>query len=105
LKRFEKSGGIAFITADHGNLDEMFEVDAKTGEFQKDKATGRLKSKTAHTLNPVPVIIYDPEFKGEYEIDPEIKNPGLGNVAATLLNLMGFDAPGGYLPSILKLKK
>jgi 2,3-bisphosphoglycerate-independent phosphoglycerate mutase len=53
----------------------------------------------------VPVIIYDPEFKGEYEIDAGIKNPGLGNVAATLLNLMGFDAPEGYLPSILKLKK
>ncbi len=53
----------------------------------------------------MPVIIYDPEFKGEYEIDAGIKNPGLGNVAATLLNLMGFDAPEGYLPSILKLKK
>ncbi len=105
LEAVEKSGGIAFITADHGNLDEMFEVDAKTGEFQRDNVTGKLKSKTAHTLNPVPVIIYDPEFKGEYEIDPGVKNPGLGNVAATLLNLMGFDAPEGYLPSILKLKR
>ncbi|HOP31039.1 MAG TPA: 2,3-bisphosphoglycerate-independent phosphoglycerate mutase [Spirochaetota bacterium] len=105
LEAVEKSGGIAFITADHGNLDEMFELDAKTGAFQKDKSTGRLKSKTAHTLNPVPVIIYDPEFKGEYEIDPGVKNPGLGNVAATLLNLMGFDAPESYLPSILKLKR
>jgi len=105
LEAVEKSGGIAFITADHGNLDEMFEVDAKTGEFQRDKETGKLKSKTAHTLNSVPVIIYDPEFKGEYEIDAGIKNPGLGNVAATLLNLMGFDAPENYLPSILKLKK
>lgn len=105
LEAVEKSGGIAFITADHGNLDEMFEVDAKTGEFQRDKTTGKLKSKTAHTLNPVPVIIFDPEFKGEYEIDADVKTPGLGNVAATLLNLMGFDAPEGYLPSILKLKR
>jgi 2,3-bisphosphoglycerate-independent phosphoglycerate mutase len=105
LEAVEKSGGIAFITADHGNLDEMYEVDAKSGEFQRDKGTGRLRSKTAHTLNPVPVIIYDPEFKGEYEIDPGVKNPGLGNVAATLLNLMGFDVPEGYLPSILKLKR
>lgn len=104
LEAVKKSGGIAFITADHGNLDEMFELDAKSGEFAKDKATGKLKSKTAHTLNPVPVIIYDPEFKGEYEINPEIKNPGLGNVAATLLNLMGFDAPEDYLPSIIRLK-
>lgn len=105
LEAVEKSGGIAFITADHGNLDEMFEVDAKSGEFQRDKTTGKLKSKTAHTLNPVPVIIYDPEFKDEYEINRELKNPGLGNVAATLLNLMGFDAPEGFLPSIIKLKK
>ncbi len=104
LEAVDKSGGTAFITADHGNLDEMFELDKK-GEFQKDKATGKLKSKTAHTLNPVPVIIYDPEFNGEYEIDKEVKNPGLGNVAATLLNLMGFDAPEDYLPSIIKLKK
>jgi len=105
LDAVKKSGGIAFITADHGNLDEMFEVDAKSGDFIKDKATGRLKSKTAHTLNPVPAIIYDPEFNGEYELDSSVKNPGLGNVAATLLNLMGFDAPDDYLPSILKFKK
>ncbi len=104
LESVKKSGGIAFITADHGNLDEMFELDAKTGQFQKDKATGRLKSKTAHTLNPVPVMIYDPEFNGEYELTPEVKTPGLGNVAATLLNLMGFDAPDDYLPSIIKMK-
>jgi len=104
LESVKESGGIAFITADHGNLDEMFELDKK-GEFQRDKATGELKSKTAHTLNPVPVIIYDPEFYGEYELDPGVKNPGLGNVAATLLNLLGFDAPDDYLPSLIKLKK
>ncbi|HOQ11583.1 MAG TPA: 2,3-bisphosphoglycerate-independent phosphoglycerate mutase, partial [Spirochaetota bacterium] len=66
--------------------------------------TGKPKSKTSHTLNPVPAIIYDPEFKGEYEINPEVKEPGLGNVAATLLNLMGFDAPADYLPSIIRFK-
>jgi 2,3-bisphosphoglycerate-independent phosphoglycerate mutase len=103
LEAVEKSGGIAFITADHGNLDEMFEVDAKTGSFVKDK-TGKYKSKTAHTLNPVPVIIYDPQYNGEYELNLAVKDPGLGNVAATLLNLLGYDAPEDYLPALVRYK-
>jgi len=105
LEAVRKAGGIAFITADHGNLDEMFEIDAKSGQFQKDSETGKLKNKTSHTLNPVPVIIYDPESGGEYELDTTVKNPGLGNVAATLLDLLGFDAPDDYLPSLIKLKR
>jgi 2,3-bisphosphoglycerate-independent phosphoglycerate mutase len=83
----------------------MFEIDAKTGGFQKDSETGKLKNKTSHTLNPVPVIIYDPEFGGEYELDPGVEKPGLGNVAATLLNLLGYDAPEDYLPSLVRLKR
>ncbi|PKL17785.1 MAG: 2,3-bisphosphoglycerate-independent phosphoglycerate mutase, partial [Spirochaetae bacterium HGW-Spirochaetae-5] len=105
LESVKKSGGTAFITADHGNLDEMFEIDAKSGKFQTDSETGKLKNKTSHTLNPVPAIIYDPEFSGEYELDLSVENPGLGNVAATLLNLLGYDAPEDYLPSLIKLKK
>ena len=83
----------------------MFEIDAKTSSFQKDSETGKLKNKTSHTLNPVPAIIYDPQFNGEYEIDLLVKKPGLGNVAATLLNLLGYNAPDDYLPSLIKLKK
>ncbi len=105
LRAVDESGGIAVITADHGNLDEMYEVNAKTGEFEKDKETGRLKSKTAHTLNPVPFIIYDPAYNGEYELRTDMKDAGLANVAATLLNLMGFDAPSDYLPSLIELKR
>ncbi|MCL1864912.1 MAG: 2,3-bisphosphoglycerate-independent phosphoglycerate mutase [Spirochaetes bacterium] len=104
LEAVEKVEGIAFITADHGNLDEMFEIDAKTGSFIKDSKTGKYKSKTAHTLNPVPVIIYDPKYNGEYELDRAVKDPGLGNVAATLLNLLGYDAPADYLPSLIRYK-
>ncbi len=104
LETVEKNNGIAIITADHGNLDEMFEVNAKTGEFEKDKETGRLKSKTAHTLNPVPFIIFDPQYNGEYELRNDLKDAGLGNVAATILNILGYDAPADYLPSLVKLK-
>ncbi|NLV69066.1 MAG: 2,3-bisphosphoglycerate-independent phosphoglycerate mutase [Spirochaetes bacterium] len=101
LDAVEKSGGIAIITADHGNLDEMYEVNAKNGQFERDKSTGRLKSKTAHTLNPVPFIIFDPQYNGEYELRNDITDAGLGNVAATLLNMLGFDAPDDYLPSLI----
>ncbi len=102
LKTVKKLGGIAVITADHGNLDEMFEKDKKTGEIQIDKKTGERKKKTSHTLNPVPFIIYDPEFKGEYRL-ADASEPGLGNVAATLLKLMNFEPPEEYLPALIEL--
>ena len=105
LEAVEKSGGIAVITADHGNLDEMFEINTKTGEFEKDKATGKLKNKTAHTLNPVPFIIFDPQFNCEYDLRTDMNDAGLGNVAATVLNILGYDAPEDYLPSLIKLKQ
>jgi len=99
----EKSEGIAVITADHGNLDEMFEVDKKTGEIKVDSKTGEKKKKTSHTLNPVPAIIFDPKYNNEYEM-ADVKDAGLANVAATLLNLMDFEYPEEYLPPIIKFK-
>ena len=58
LPVLEKNNGMAIITADHGNLDEMFEVDKKTKDIKIDKKTGKGKPKTSHTLNPVPVIFF-----------------------------------------------
>ena len=55
--------GIAIITADHGNADEMYEFDKKTGKPAVDK-TGRIKAKTSHTLNPVPCIFYGKQAEG-----------------------------------------
>jgi 2,3-bisphosphoglycerate-independent phosphoglycerate mutase len=91
-------GGIALITADHGNADEMYEMDKKGGVKMEN---GKPKAKTAHTLNPVPLIIYDPAFAGEYALSTAIAKPGLANVAATALDLMGFKAPEGYEPSLI----
>ena len=94
-----KLGGVALITADHGNADEMYEMDKKGGVKMEN---GKPKSKTSHTLNPVPFIIYDPQNAGDYSIDTSVAKPGLANVAATALALMGFAAPEGYEPSVLK---
>jgi 2,3-bisphosphoglycerate-independent phosphoglycerate mutase len=96
-------GAIAVITADHGNLEEMYEVNKKTGAPEVDKETGHFKNKTSHTLNPVPVTIYDPDYKGEYELS-KVENPGLANIAATLLMMLDLEVPENYEPSLIKWK-
>ena len=82
--------GIAIVTADHGNAEEMFTV--KDGK--------RIVPKTAHTLNPVPFIIYDPQYNGEYRM-ADLQKRGLSNVAGTILNLLGFRNVEDYDPSLI----
>ena len=101
LKALDKVGGVALITADHGNADEMYEMDKKTGLPKADK-NGNFKSKTSHTLNPVPCIIYDNVTNGAYSVKADEGKFGLSNVAATMVNLMGFEAPAMWDESIIK---
>ena len=101
LEVVDKLGGVALITADHGNADEMCEVDKKTGEPKLDKE-GNMKSKTSHTLNPVPCIIYDNKFADNYKII-EKDTYGLSNIAATLVNLMGYEAPDFWDESMIEV--
>ena len=98
----DEAGGILCLTADHGNSDDMYEH-AKDGSVKMDK-NGEPKPKTSHSLNPVPGIIYDPEYKGEY--DNEKLNDGLGisSWPATLMNLMGFVPPADYDKSLINMK-
>ena len=69
-----KRGGVAIITADHGNAEFM--ADPKTGQPH-----------TAHTTYPVPLILYDPEYQGG------LRNGALYDVAPTLLAMLGIKAP------------
>ena len=70
----EKAGGAMIVTADHGNCEVM--VDPETG-----------KPHTAHTLNPVPVILVGgPEGAA-------LKPGRLADLAPTLLGLMGLPTP------------
>ena len=96
----EKAGGVMVVTADHGNADDMYEHD-KSGNI-KTKADGEPKAKTSHSLNPVPCIIYDPCYGGEYSKE---LNTGLGisSIPATLMNLLGYDAPSDYDKSVINL--
>ena len=82
----EKYGYTLLVTADHGNADQMTET-----------KKGKTAVRTAHSLNPVPFIIYDPDVaytiqEGKY---------GLANVAPTVVKLMGFDAPQSWEKSMI----
>ncbi|TGK06872.1 2,3-bisphosphoglycerate-independent phosphoglycerate mutase [Leptospira semungkisensis] len=94
----KKSNVILLVSADHGNADEMYQLDKK-GNVEKDKQ-GKPVPKTSHTLNPVPFSVLDPE--GKFKLRSDLKDPGLANVAATILDIMGYETPEGYYPSLIQ---
>ena len=96
----EAAGGILVLTADHGNADDMFEH-AKDGSVKR-KEDGSAKAKTAHSLNLVPFIIVDADYAGEYERKLET-GLGISSIAATCMNLMGFEPPADYDRSIIDM--
>ena len=87
LPAIDAAGGVALITADHGNADEMYELDKKTKQPATNK-DGSFKAKTAHTLNPVPLILYDNVSGGKLGLK-QTESAGLSNLAATTANLLG----------------
>ena len=97
LLTVQKAGGVLVVTADHGNSDDMYMT--KKGEILCDDENRPLP-KTSHSLNPVYFIVYDPLCR--YMLDDRVGNPGLGNNAATVLNLLGYEAPEDYLPSLIR---
>ena len=98
----EEAGGILCLTADHGNSDDMYEH-AKDGSVKMDK-NGEPKAKTSHSLNPVPGIIYDPEYKGEYDQSKLNEGLGISSWPSTIMELMGFVPPSDYDKSMINLK-
>jgi 2,3-bisphosphoglycerate-independent phosphoglycerate mutase len=75
IDALRRAGGVALITADHGNA-----------EFMADPATGQ--PHTAHTTNPVPLILYDQNFKGTLA-----PRGTLADVAPTLLAMLEIERP------------
>jgi 2,3-bisphosphoglycerate-independent phosphoglycerate mutase len=97
-------GGICVILADHGNCEEMAERDKKTGELKPGSSPEGFKPATSHTLNPVPCMIVGAGAGERYVWALDVPNPGLANVTATCLTLLGLSAPEGYLPSLVSGK-
>ncbi len=79
VKVCDECGVTMLVTADHGNADEMLEKNKK----------GDVAVRTAHSLNPVPFIIYDKDVK--YEIKDG--SYGLANIAPTVVKMLGLEAP------------
>ncbi len=96
----KKAGGVMILTADHGNADDMYEH-AKDGSVLY-KENGEPRAKTSHSLNPVPCIIVDYGYRGEYS---QTLNEGLGisSIASTIMNLLDFEAPEDYDRSIITM--
>jgi len=67
------NGYAVFLTADHGNADYMVNDDGSPN--------------TAHTLNLVPLFVIDKDWKGT------LKPGKLGDIAPTMLKMMGIDIP------------
>lgn len=100
LRAVESVNGRFLVTADHGNCDEMAQRDKK-GNILKDSQNCVLPL-TSHTLAPVPVCIGGKGLPAGVFLSTEgIAKPGLANVTATFLNLMGFEAPDYYEPSLI----
>jgi len=98
LTEIERTGGVLLVTADHGNADEMFEV-GKDGQLKLD-TDGNRKPKTCHTLNPVPFFVYDPAGNCNISLKQD-HNLGISSIAATIMEIMGYEAPEMYDPSVL----
>jgi 2,3-bisphosphoglycerate-independent phosphoglycerate mutase len=94
-------GGVALITADHGNADEMFEIDKKTKQPAQNP-DGSFKAKTAHTLNPVPLILYDNTTGGKLSLK-QTATAGLSNIAATVAGLLGLEKHNSWDESLLEV--
>jgi 2,3-bisphosphoglycerate-independent phosphoglycerate mutase len=90
--------GTLVVTADHGNSDDMAERD-KAGRPQRDPA-GRVRSRTSHTLNPVPFLVLDGAGRA-LALAEDLPGAGIAHVAATLLALLGLAAPAEFDPSLV----
>jgi len=102
LPVIDAMGGVALITADHGNADEMYEIDKKTRGPAQNK-DGSYKAKTAHTLNPVPLILYDNVSGGRLGLK-QTDTAGLSNIAATVANLVGLEKHAAWDESLLETR-
>jgi 2,3-bisphosphoglycerate-independent phosphoglycerate mutase len=78
----------------------MIEIDEKTNQPAL-TADGRPRVKTSHTLNPVPLHVFAPGVPAS--MSPGLADAGLANLAATVLHLLGHEAPEDFQPSLLEI--
>ncbi len=101
LSAVDAAGGTLIVTADHGNAEQMVKWDREKRRIKEEDGIPVVL--VSHTLNPVPLIIHGPDTH-RYSLNLHTERLGLGNMAATVLNLLGFEAPADYLPPIIRVK-
>ncbi len=81
-----EAGGVAIVTADHGNAEEMVSANPRTGKREIN---------TRHSLNPVPVYLFDPGYRNQYRLRQNAPEDPLtlANLAGTLFLLLGEPMP------------
>ena len=94
VRAIDAVNGLLVITADHGNADEML----------ISNQNGTLEISAKHSLNPVPFLIYDPLYNGDYRLKPfgQEYNNNLSNIAATNFLLLGQAVPDDLTPSLFE---
>jgi 2,3-bisphosphoglycerate-independent phosphoglycerate mutase len=92
------AGGIAVVTADHGNADEMIVLNPKTGQEE---------ISTKHSINPVPYVIFDPLYRQQYHLRPRSEEDplNLSMLAATNFILLGRPAPDDLNPPLFDIEQ
>ncbi|KAK4742532.1 hypothetical protein SAY87_000533 [Trapa incisa] len=101
LDAIEQVGGIFVVTADHGNAEDMVKRN-KSGQPLLDK-NGNIQILTSHTLEPVPIAIGGPGLAPGVRFRKDVPEGGLANVAATVMNLHGFEAPNDYERTLIEV--
>lgn len=91
------AAGTLVITADHGNCEELYERSAD-GEVRR-SASGAPIAKKSHTLSAVPFAVVD--FQHRSLRVSSTPQPGLANVGAVVLELLGLDCPDSYEPAVV----
>lgn len=89
------AGAALLITADHGNADEMFELDKHGNAIL---VAGVRKPRTSHSLNPVPFVVVDPKRKWALS---GVENAGIASIGGTLLTMLGIAPPPDYAPVLV----
>jgi 2,3-bisphosphoglycerate-independent phosphoglycerate mutase len=92
------AGGVLVVTADHGNADEMWMRDKKSGKVRQGP-DGRPLPRPSHTLAPVPFVLCDPSGTRTLA---EVPDAGLASVGGTVLALLGLALPDDYAPALVR---
>ena len=99
IRAADASNTVLLITADHGNCDEMFDVEpSQAADWQALDAA--LPPKTSHSLSPVPFYLYDPAGGDHYRLRQGQVHT-LANVANTVIQLLGLEPYERYEPGLI----